>query len=161
MPKIVSKSVHTCFEHALGRFFRIFFAECSMQGFSVFLDLKMWVQFYDTLLNRHSFFIHATVNKRNSTSDILDLKLWVQNPELKNMISVFRTWKTWVQFSGLKLCGRDLEKIKEKKSKKISKFQKRPKTFPFPSVQTCFGANFSKKFFCAVFRRFIESFRKN
>ena len=27
-PKIVSKSVHTCFEHALGRFFRIHFAEC-------------------------------------------------------------------------------------------------------------------------------------
>ena len=116
VPKIFSKSVHTCFEHALWRFFWIFFAECSMQGFSVILDLKMWVQFYDTLLNRHSFFIHATVNKRNSTSDILDLKLWVQNPELKNMSSVCRTWKTWVQFSGLKPCGRDLEKIKEKKS---------------------------------------------
>ena len=90
-PQIVPKSVQTCFEQALGRFFRIFFAECSMQGFSVFLDLKVWVQFYDTLLNRHSFFIHATVNKRNSTSDILDLKLSVQNPELKNMSSVFRT----------------------------------------------------------------------
>ena len=45
MPLIVSKIVHTCFEHALGRFFRIFFTECSMQGFSDFLDLKMWVQF--------------------------------------------------------------------------------------------------------------------
>ena len=109
---------------------------------------------------QQSFFcITARVNIRNSTSDILDLKLWVQNPELKNMSSVFRTWKTWVQFSGLKLCGRDLENIKENKSKKISKFQKRPKTFP--SVQTCYGANFLKKFFCPVFHRFIESLRKN
>ena len=126
VPKIFSKSVHTCFEHALWRFFWIFFAECSMQGFSVILDLKMWVQFYDTLLNRHSFFIHATVNKRNSTSDILDLKLWVQNPEFKNMSSVFRTWKMWVQFSGPKFWGRELEKIKGKnqKSFKVAKMSK-------------------------------------
>ena len=64
-----------------------------MQGFSVFLDLKMWVQFYDTLLNinRHSFFIYAIVNIRNPNSDFLDLKFLVQIPELENKSLVFRT----------------------------------------------------------------------
>ena len=33
MPKIVPKSVQTCFEHVLGDFFRKkFFAQCSMEG---------------------------------------------------------------------------------------------------------------------------------
>ena len=74
------------------------------------------------------------------------------------MNSVFRTWKFWVQFFGLKFWGRDLEKIKEK-IKTVSKFRKCPKTFP--SVQTCFGAIFSKTFFCPVFHGVIENFRKN
>ena len=93
------------------------------QKFS-FPDLKIWVQFYDTTLNRHSFCIHATVNIRNSTSDVLDIKLWVQIPKLKNMSSVFRTWKIWVQFSGLELWGRDLEKIKRKNQKKFQSSRK-------------------------------------
>ena len=40
MPKIVPKSVKTCFEHNLGYFFReIFFAQCSKEGrvFEMFL----------------------------------------------------------------------------------------------------------------------------
>ena len=32
MPKIVPKTVQTCFEHVLGQFFRIFFAQSSMEG---------------------------------------------------------------------------------------------------------------------------------
>ena len=74
------------------------------------------------------------------------------------MNSVFRTWKFWVQFSGLKFWGRHSEKIKEK-IKKVSKFRICPKTFP--SVRTCFGAIFLKTFFCPVFHGVIESFRKN
>ena len=114
VPKIVPTRVQTCFEHALGRFFGIFFAQCSKQGFSDFLDLKTWVQFYETILNRHSFCIHATVNIRNPISDFLDLRLWVQIPELKNMCSVFWTKTIWNRFSGLKIRGRYLEKIQEK-----------------------------------------------
>ena len=91
VPKILPKRVQTCFEHAMGRFFGNFFAQCSKQGFSDFPDLKTWVLFYETILNRHSFCIHATVIIRNSISDFLDLKLWVQIPELKNMCSVFWT----------------------------------------------------------------------
>ena len=91
MPKIEPKNVQTCFEHALGQFFRIIFAQCSMQGFSDFLDLKIWVQFSETILNRHFVCIHATVNIRNPIPDFLDLKLWVQIPKLKNMCSVFWT----------------------------------------------------------------------
>ena len=114
VPKIVPKRVQTCFEHALGRFFGFFFAQCSKQGFSDFLDLKTWVQFYETILNRHSFCIHATVNIRNPFPDFLDLKLWVQIPELKTMCSVFWTETIWNRFSGLKIRGRYLEKIQEK-----------------------------------------------
>ena len=42
------------------------------------------------------------------------------------MSSVFRTWKIWVEFSGLKLWGRDLEKIKGKNQKnfKVPKMSK-------------------------------------
>ena len=90
VPKIVSKSVQTCFDYALGQFFSIFFAQCTMQGFSDFLDLRIWVQFSETLLNRHSFCIHATVNVRNPNSDFLDLKFWVQISEPKNLRSIFR-----------------------------------------------------------------------
>ena len=40
---------------------------------------------------QQSFFcITARVNVRNSISDLLDWKIWVQIPELKNMSSVFR-----------------------------------------------------------------------
>ena len=76
------------------------FTQCSMQGFSDFLDLKIWVQFsglknksqfYDTILNRYSLCIHATVNIRNPISDFLDLKIWVQIPQFKNKGLVFRT----------------------------------------------------------------------
>ena len=99
MPKNVPKSVQTCFEQALGRCVWKMFAQCSMQCISDFLDLKndfsfpdlkIRVQFSETVLNRHSFCIHATVNIRNPISDFLDLKLWVQIPQIKNMSSDFR-----------------------------------------------------------------------
>ena len=85
-----------------------------MQGFSDFLDLKIRVQFSETILNRHSFCIHATVNIRNPFPDFLDLKLWVQFPELKTMCSVFWTETIWNRFSGLKNRGTYSEKIQEK-----------------------------------------------
>ena len=92
MEKIQSfKSVHTCFEHALGRCFWKFFAQCSMQCISDFLDLKIGVQFSETILNRLSFCIHATVKIRNPISGFLDSKLWVQTTQIKNVSSVFRT----------------------------------------------------------------------
>ncbi len=70
----------------------------------------------------------------------------------------FPNLKIWEKFSGLKFWGSDLEKIQEK-NQKTSKFQKCPKTFP--SVKTCLGAIFLKKFFCSVFHGVIESLRKN
>ena len=123
-----------------------------------FPDLKIWVQFYDTKINRHSFCIHATVNIRNSISDVLDLKLWVQIPEFKNMSSVFRTWKMWVQFSGPNFWGRELEKIKGKNQKifKVPKMSKNVSKCP----NVIWGI-FLKTFFCPVFNGVIESFRKN
>ena len=126
--KIDTKSVQTCFEHALGRFFRFFLPSVPCRAFQVswtekyefsFPDLNLRVQFSETILNRHSLCIHATVNIRNPISDFLDLKLLVQIPELKNMNSVFWTEKNWIQFSGLKIWGRYLEKTQEKKQKKF------------------------------------------
>ena len=70
----------------------------------------------------------------------------------------FPNLKNWEKFSGLKFWGSDLQKIQEK-NQKVSKFQKCPKTFP--SVKTCLGAIFLKKFFCSVFHGVIESLRKN
>ncbi len=67
VPKIVSKSVQTCFEQALGQFFRIFVAQCSMQGFSDFPDLRIWVQFSGPKnkssvfrnITQQTFFLHS------------------------------------------------------------------------------------------------------
>ena len=56
-----------------------------------FPDLKIGVQFSETILNRLSFCIHATVNIRNPISDFLDSKLWYQIPQIKYVSSVFRT----------------------------------------------------------------------
>ena len=108
--KIVSKMCKRVLNMLWGNIFENSFAQCSLQGISdsldwklwvqileikkyefSFPDLKAWVQFSDTKLNRHSFCIHATVKLRNSISDFLDLKLWVQILEIKNMSSVLRT----------------------------------------------------------------------
>ena len=155
VPKIVPKRVQTCFEHALGRFFGKFFAQCSKQGFSDFLDLKTWVQFYETILNRHSFCIHATVNIRNPISDFLDLGLWVQITELKNMCSVFWTKTIWIRFSGLKFRGRYLEKIQEKNQEGFKVLKLSKIVLKCPNV--FWGIFFEKKKFPSVPWKFESS----
>ena len=77
------------------------------------------------------------------------------------MSSVFRTEsyefrfpniKIWVQFSGLKIWGRDLENFFQK-IQKIFKIPKKPKIVP-KSVQTCFEhvlGQFFRKKICPVF----------
>ena len=126
--KSFPKRVQTCFEHALWRFFRFFLPSVPCRAFQIFWtwkyelsfpDLKIRAQFSDTILKRLSSSIHATVNIRNPISDFLDLKLWDQIRELKNKSSIFWTWKVWIQFPGLKIWGRYLEKTQEKKSKKF------------------------------------------
>ena len=159
VPKIVPKRVQTWFEHALGRFFGKFFAQCSKQGFSDFLDLKTWVQFYETILNRHSFCIHATVIIRNPISDFLDLGLWVQIPELKNMCSVFWTKTIWIRFSGLKFRGRYLEKIQEKNQEGFKVLKLSKIVLKCPNV---FWGIFSKKKIpqCSMEVRVFEKIQK-
>ena len=127
------------------------------QKFS-FPDLKIGVQFSETILNRLSFCIHATVNIHNPISDFLDSKLCVQIPQIKNMSSVFRISKMWVQFSGPKFWGRDLEKIKGKNQKnfKVPKMSKNVSKCP-----NVFWGDFFENIFCPVFHGVIESFRKN
>ena len=115
-----------------------------MQGFSDFLDLKIWVQFSETILNRHSFCINATVNIRNPISDFLDLRLWVQIPELKNMCSVFWTKTILNWFSGLKIRGRYLEKIQEKNQEGFKVLKLSKIVLKCPNV--FWGIFFEKKF---------------
>ena len=43
VPKLVPKSVQTCFEHVWGNIFEKFFAQGSLQGISDSLDLEFWV----------------------------------------------------------------------------------------------------------------------
>ena len=126
-----------------------------MQGFSDFLDLKIWVQFSETILNRHSFCIHATVNIRNPISDFLDLRLWVQIPELKNMCSVFWTKTIWNWFSGLKIRGRYLEKIQEKNQEGFKVLKLSKIVLKCPNV--FWGIFFEKKFFPSVPWKFESS----
>ncbi len=61
------------------------------------------------------------------------------------MNSVFRTWKNWIQFSGLKICGRYLEKTQEKKQKnfKVLKMSK----IVFKCSNVFWGIFFEKNFF--------------
>ena len=127
-----------------------------MQGFSDFLDLKIWVQFSETILSRHSFCIHATVNIRNPISDFLDLRLWVQIPELKNMCSVFWTKTIWNWFSGLKIRGRYLEKIQEKNQEGFKDLKLSKIVLKCPNV---FWGIFLKKNFPSV--PWNSSLRKN
>ena len=73
------------------------------------------------------------------------------------MSSVFRTWKIWVQFSGLNFW--DLEKIDEKNQKKF-KVPKMSKIVPeCPNV---FRSNFFEKKFaqCSMEGRVFENFQK-
>ena len=147
----------TCF----GPIFRNFFAQCSKQGFSDFLDLKTWVQFYETILNRHSFCIHATVNIRNPISDFLDLRLWIQIPELKNMCSVFWTKTIWNRFSGLKIRGRYLEKIQEKNQEGFKVLKLSKIVLKCPNL---FWSIFLRKSFfpqCSMEGRVFEKFQKS
>ncbi len=113
---------------------------------------------FDTILNSH-FFLHLRHSQctqfhfRFSGLKILSWDSRTQKYEFR-----FPNLKIWEKFSGLKFWGSDLEKIQEK-NQKVSKFQKCPKAFP--SVKTCLGAIFLKKFFCSVFHGVIESLRKN
>ena len=143
----------TCF----GAIFRIFFAQCSKQGFSDFLDLKTWVQFYETLLNRHSFCIHATVNIRKPFPDFLDLNLWVKVPELKTLCSVFWTETISNRFSWLKIRGRYLKKIQEKNQEGFKLLKLSKIVLKCPNV---FWGIFFEKKFSPVFHG-SSSLRKN
>ena len=53
VPKIVPKSVQTCFEHVWGNIFENFFAQGSLQGISDSLDLELWVPILE--IKKHEF----------------------------------------------------------------------------------------------------------
>ena len=187
VPKIVSKSVQTCFDYALGQFFRIFFAKCSMQGFSDFLDLRIWVQFSGPKnkssvfrnITQQTFFLHSRhiqctqshfrfSGPKILSSDSRTEKFEISFPTQKSTdilivltpqsiyaipFQIFRIYshefrfpnlKTWVRFSGLKFCGRDLKKFQVKSDEKF-KVLKLCKIVPkCPNV---FWGDFSEKCF--------------
>ena len=141
MPKIVPKSVQTCFEHVLGYFFRKFcFAQCCMRVDSseIFKKIKK----FSSLQKCPKSF--PKVSKR-----VLNM-FWV------NFFEFF--------FAQCSMEGRFFGNFK--KNQKLFKITKMPKIVP-KSVQTCFehvlGHFFSKNLFCPVLHegRFFGNFQKN
>ena len=163
MPKIVPKINQTCFEHVLWQFFRkknLPRVPCRVGPSKFFQNSKKFnIPKLPKFVSKtvQTCFQHALGQFFRFFYPVFHAGLF-RFSGLKNMSSVFRTQKIWVQFSGLEFWGRYLKEIEEKNQKSF-KVPKCPKTFS--SVQTCFGAIFRKKFFCPVFHGVVESFRKN
>ena len=135
MPRNVAKIVQTCFEHVLWQFSR----RKNLPrvpwrvGFSKIFKI---IKKISKIQNWSKSF--SMVSKR-----VLNM-LWGDFSEflcpvfhaglfrfswLKDMRSVFWTWKIWIRFSGLKIWGRYIEKIQEKIQKNF-KFLKLSKIVP-------------------------------
>ena len=108
---------------------------------------------------QQTFFLHSSHSQYTQFHfRCSGLKIVSSDSRTQKYGSVFRTWKFWVQFSGLKIWGRDLEKIKEKNQKKFqssrnvqrhSQVSKRVLgQFFLPSVPVVHGVieSFRKKF---------------
>ncbi len=130
MPKIVPKSVQTCFEHVLGYFFENFFLPSvpwTVESSKIFKKIK-----------------------KNSKIQKCPKSFPKVSKRVLNMFScVFFQKKTFAQCS---MEGRVFENFQ--KNQKIFKIPKMPKIVP-KSVQTCFehvlGCFFRKQNFCPVF----------
>ena len=145
MPKIVPKSIQTCFEHVLGQTFRKFFAQFSMEG-RVFENFQK---------NQKVFKISKTFKITKMPKIVPKSIQTCFKPVLGQ---IFR--KLFAQFS---MEGRVFENFQ--KNKKIFKTPKTTKLVP-KSIQTSFervlGQTFRKIF--AQFSmegRVFENFRKN
>ena len=185
MPKIVPQSIQTCFVLVLGQIFRkIFFAQCSVEG-RVFENVQKF--FFSKFQKRPKSFPKESKRVLIVIWDYFFQKIFAQFsmegrvfenfqknqksfkfPEMPKIVlksiqtcfervlgQTFR--KIFAQFS---TAGRILENF-QKNQKKISKFQKRPKSFPKVSkrVLNLFWVKFFEKFLCPVFRG-GSSFRK-
>ncbi len=183
MPKIVPKSVQTCFEHVLGCFFRKKFLPSvpwTVESSKIFKKIKKFSKFQKC---PKSF---PKVSKR-----VLNM-FWGNFS--KNFFAqcsmdgrVFENFQKNQKFSKIQKCPKSFPKVSKrvlnmfwgnffekffcpvggsslrKFSKKSKNFQKSPKIVP-KSVQTCFEhvSNFSKKFFaqCSMEGRVFENFKK-
>ena len=123
MPKIVAKSIQTCFERALGQTFRKIFAQFSMEG-RVFENFQR----------------NQKICKIPKMPKIVPKN--IQTCFERVLGQTFR--KNYAQFS---MEGRVFENFQRKN---FSKFQKKPKSVP-KGIQTCFRVIFSKKNLCPVF----------
>ena len=126
MPKIVPKKVQTCFQHVLVNFFRKLFCPVFHGGSSLRNVLKK--NFKNTKMPK-------IVPKSVQTC-------------FEHVLGYFLRKFLFAQCT---MEGGVFEMLS--KIKKVSKFQKRPKTFPkCPKVfWTCFGVLFSEISFCPVF----------
>ena len=125
MPKIVPKSIQTCFELVLGQIFR-----------KIFLPSVPWRVEFSKIFKKYIFKIPRmpkSVPKR-----------------IQTCFRVIFSKKFNAQCS---MEGRVFEKF-QKKIRKVSKFQKCPKLLPKVSkrVLNMFWGNFFENLFCPVFR---------
>ena len=108
MPKIVPKSIQTCFEHVLGQTFRKIFAQFSM-------ECRVFENF-------QKFFFSKIQKCPKSFPKVS-----------KSVLNLF-----WVKFSENFFAQCSVEgRVFENIQKKIFKFPKMPKSVP-KSIQTCF-----------------------
>ena len=140
MPKIVPKSIQTCFELALGQNFRNFFLPVFHGG---------------SRLRRTSKKIRKVPKFQKCPKMLPKVSKRVLNMFWGKFFEKFLPSFPW-KFESSKIF---------KKIKKIAKFQKMPKIVP-KSIQTCFelvlGQFFRKFFFaqCSVEGRVFENFQK-
>ena len=165
-PRIVPKIVQTCFEHVLWHFFRKKMPRVPWRvGFRK-ISKK----------NQKIFKIPNWPNSSSKVSKRVLNMFWCDFSEffcqvfhaglfrfsgLKNMRSVFWTWKIWIRFSGLKICGRYIEQIQEKKSEKSSKFLNCPNRSQVS--KRVLGLFLDRKVFshCSMEGRAFENFQKS
>ena len=129
MPTIVPKSVQTCFEYVLGRFFRnSFFVQCSLEGRVVENFQK---------------------NQKFSKVQKCPKSLSKVSKRVLNMFRVNFFEKVYLPCVPCRVESSEIFK----KIKNFSKLQKCPKSFPKVSkrVLNMFWVNFFENFFCPVF----------
>ena len=178
MPKIVPKSVQTCFEHVLGQIFWKIFAQFSVEG-RVFKNFQKYSKKFSKFQKYPKSFpkvsrsvlgwfsrkkIYAQCSMEGQVFENFQKKIIQKSKKSENCSqkcpNVFWTcfgaffWKvSWPVFHG----GSRLRIFSKKNLKNV----KIPKMFKIvrKSVQKCFGVIFSKKILCTVFHG-GSSFRK-
>ena len=185
MPKIVPKSIQTCFERVLGQTFRKIFAQFSTAGlvlesfqknqktFKIPKTPKIVPKRIQTCFRvvfSKKFYAQCSMEARDFEKFQIFFSKFQKCPKSfpkvsKSVLNVF-----WGKFFEKFFCPvfRGGSSFRKFSKKTFSKFQKSPKSFPKESkrVLNMFWGKFFEQFFCPVFRgesrlrNFSKKFKK-